>query len=80
MAGPASLRTSGQPADAARAFASALAQRGIECRVEGRDALAVLYPAADTVETMTDAPHRLAILELGRAYGFTHVAVAVGDS
>lgn len=55
-------------------LAAALAERGVECVVEARDRLAVLF-ASDEWPAPGDAAERRALHRLATAYGFTHVAL-----
>ena len=60
----------GQPA-----LESALAERGLVCRVESRAGLAVLVADQETVARLGDAELRRTALALAREHGFTHVAI-----
>jgi hypothetical protein len=55
-------------------LAAALAERGIECVVEARDRLAVLF-TGDEWPALEDAAERRALHQLATTYGFTHVAL-----
>lgn len=52
-------------------LAARLRERGIECRVEVRDRLAILIPA----DSPSVAENREDVLRLAREEGFTHVAM-----
>jgi hypothetical protein len=71
------------PADTATLLAADLAAdlaaAGMACRVEARDRLAVVHPAAGTPLDVADDAVRLQIVALGRKRGFTHVAVALSE-
>jgi hypothetical protein len=75
-AGPAARRaTHGHRAER---LASALAPRGLPCRVEAREGLAIVYPASALESRLVDPAVRRQIVALGQECGFTHVAVALG--
>jgi hypothetical protein len=59
-------------------LAAALAERGIACRVEGRERLALLVPG-DASLAVGDSQQRRAIHQLATRFGFTHVAIEVVD-
>jgi uncharacterized protein len=67
------------------ALASVLDGLGLECRVEGRERLAVVQCAnSDGVDDLADASRRAAVVDAARSQGFTHVALdlesVVGDA
>ena len=59
-------------------LAAALAARGLACRVEGRERLALLVPADESLP-VDDPQQRRAIHQLATRFGFTHVAIEVVD-
>ena len=50
-------------------FEQRLRERGMPCRAETRDRLAILIPDGDCILRRRD------VIEIARAEGFTHVAV-----
>lgn len=58
---------------------SALREMGIECVVEARDKLAVLISSPQDVALLADGSSRRQILDVLRAYGFSHAAVELRD-
>lgn len=64
----------------AQSFAAVLADMGLECAVEDRDALAVIHAASNVVSRLADPAVRRRVVGLGRGLGFTHVAVTVGHT
>jgi hypothetical protein len=67
------------PADTATLLAADLTGAGVTCRVEPRDRLAIVHPAAGTTLDLADDAVRLHVVALGRKRGFTHVAIALGE-
>ena len=55
-------------------LATALAERGMECVVEARERLAVLF-ATDDWPALAEAAERRALHRMAMTYGFTHVAL-----
>jgi hypothetical protein len=53
---------------------TSLGALGIDCRVEGRDRLAVLVPRGP-VDLLADGRVRRKVLRLARDQGFTHIAL-----
>ena len=60
-------------------LAAALAEHGVECVVEARDRLAVLF-TSDEWPALGDAAERRALHRLATTYGFTHVALEVEET
>jgi hypothetical protein len=61
------------------ALAAALAAAGVSATVEVRARLAVVHLADGAGGALGDVTLRRRVVALGRAAGFTHVAVAVGE-
>ena len=62
-------------------LAHALGDRGIACRVEARERLAVLrFDESHAARSCSDADARALILEVARGQGFTHVAIDLGTA
>lgn len=59
----------------ATALAEGIAALGLVCDVEARGGLALLLPAAGSVEKLAEEETRRAALALAREHGFTHVAI-----
>lgn len=57
----------------------ALAALGLPARVEIRARLAVIHPVDADQHRLGDLALRRRIVAVGRAMGFTHVALAVGE-
>jgi hypothetical protein len=67
-------------ADMAALFAADLVDAGLACRVEARERLAVVYPAAGCDLDVADDTIRRHVVGLGRKRGFTHVAIALAEA
>ena len=59
----------------ASALAAAIAELGVQCALEARGGLALLLPAAASLDKLQDPDTRRAVLALARQHGFTHVAI-----
>jgi len=60
----------------ATSLAAALTAHGVDARVEGRDALAIVtVPNADAAERMRDVDLRRAVVALAAQHGFKTVAI-----
>jgi uncharacterized protein len=64
----------------ATSLAQALAARGIGCRVEARERLAVLQFDASSSGSRMDRDTRALVVEVARGQGFTHVAIDLGTA
>lgn len=62
----------------AASLESALRERGIACRVEERERLALLVPDGP-IALLEDAAARREAVALVRAHGFTHIALEIAD-
>ena len=58
----------------AAGLAAALADRGLPCRVEERERLAIVVPQGE-LPALGDAATRRDVHRLATTYGFTHVAL-----
>jgi hypothetical protein len=68
------------PEARAGTLGAALAHVGLSCRIDPQGTAAFLHPADElTIVRLGDQAMRRDVLALGRAHGFTHVAVVVGD-
>ena len=63
----------------AASLETALRARGVACRVEDRERLALLIPEG-SVAAIEDPSVRREIVSLLREHGFTHLALEVSDA
>jgi hypothetical protein len=76
VAEPLVRATSASGAGDAVGLSDALCQLDLSCDIEARDRLAILRDVAETaVERLRVEATRQAVTEIGRRYGFTHVAI-----
>jgi len=64
----------------ATSLAQALGARGIACRVEARERLAVVQFDESTSGSRLDRDARALVLQVARGHGFTHVAIDLGTA